>query len=134
MKELNLETFVTNFRRERIVLVTIMSMNDEQIERLGVTAIGDRVRLRAACRDFEDGSTGVSSDGGRSVATTSARGRPSAERIREERMRLFNPKADQFSIQKQENSTGTNMDCSVCLLSRQVSMQNTIGRREANLT
>lgn len=92
MKELNLETLVTNFRRERIVPVTIMSMNDEQIERLGVTAIGDRVRLRAACRGFEDGSTGVSSDGDRSVATTSARGRPSAEGIREERMRLFNPR------------------------------------------
>ena len=79
MKELNLETLVTNFRRERIVPVTIMSMNDEQIERLEVTAIGDRFRLSAACRDFEDGSAGVSSDGGRSVATTSARGRPSAE-------------------------------------------------------
>ena len=73
LKELSLETLVTNFRRERIVPVTITSMNDEQIERLGVTAIGDRVRLRAACRDFEDGSAGVSSDGGRSVATTSAR-------------------------------------------------------------
>ena len=81
---LNLEMLVTNFRRERIVPVTIVSMNDEQIEQLGVTAIGDRVRLRAACRDFKEGSAGVSSEGGRSVATTSARGRSLAEGICEE--------------------------------------------------
>jgi len=108
-------------------------MNDEQIERLGVSAIGDRVRLRTACRDFKEGSAGVSNDGGRSVATTSTRGRPSAEGIREERMRLFNPEAPVLNPK-----TGKLLRHEPGLFSLSTWQTgistNTIGHREANLT
>ena len=46
LTELNLETLAAVFRRERIVPTIVQSMSDEEIERLGVTAIGDRVRLK----------------------------------------------------------------------------------------
>ena len=78
LKELHLEGLGAQFTRERIVPSTILAMNDEQIERLGVTAIGDRVRLRLLCRDSDEGSTGTSA-GVASVAGA----RPSADAIRE---------------------------------------------------
>ena len=46
LTELNLETLAAVFRRKRIVPSIVQSMSDEEIERLGVTAFGDRVRLR----------------------------------------------------------------------------------------
>ena len=49
LTELNLETLAAVFRRERIVPSIVQSMSDEEIEGLGVTAIGDRVRLRELC-------------------------------------------------------------------------------------
>ena len=44
--ELNLETLAAVFRREIIVPSIVQSMSNEKIERLDVTATGDRVRLR----------------------------------------------------------------------------------------
>ena len=41
--ELNLETLAAVFQREIIVPSIVQSMSDEKIERLDVTAIGDRV-------------------------------------------------------------------------------------------
>ena len=41
--ELNLETLAAVFRREIIVPSIVQSMSNEKIERLDVTAIGDRV-------------------------------------------------------------------------------------------
>ena len=40
---LNLETLAAVFRREIIVPSIVQAMSNETIERLGVTAIGDRV-------------------------------------------------------------------------------------------
>ena len=48
--ELNLETLAAVFRREITVPSTVQSMSNEKIERLDVTAIGDRVRLRELCK------------------------------------------------------------------------------------
>ena len=69
-------------------------MSDEEIERLGVTAIGDRVRLRELCKE-DEGNSSRSSFGSRSVgsASTSRNGDvPLADAVLEERMRLFNPR------------------------------------------
>ena len=41
--ELNLETLAAVFQREIIVPSIVQSMNNEKIERLDVTATGDRV-------------------------------------------------------------------------------------------
>ena len=41
--ELNLETLSAVFRREIIVPLIVQSTSNEKIERLDVTAIGDRV-------------------------------------------------------------------------------------------
>jgi len=43
LKELQLKVLGARLRRERIAPSTILAMTDEQIERLGVSAIGDRV-------------------------------------------------------------------------------------------
>ena len=47
--ELNLETLAAVFQRETIVPSIVQSMINEIIERLDVTATGDRVRLRELC-------------------------------------------------------------------------------------
>ena len=51
--ELNLETLAAVFRREIIVPSIFQSMSNEKIERLVVTASGDRVRLLELCKDDE---------------------------------------------------------------------------------
>ena len=48
--ELKLETLAAVFRQEIIVPSIVQSMSNEKIERLDVTAIGDRVRLRELCK------------------------------------------------------------------------------------
>ena len=44
--ELNLATLAAVFREEIIVPSIVQSMSNEKIERLDVTAIGDRIQLR----------------------------------------------------------------------------------------
>ena len=46
LTELNLETLAAVFPREIIVPSIVRSRSNEKIEQTGVTAIGDRVRLR----------------------------------------------------------------------------------------
>ena len=52
--ELNLAKLAAVFRREIIVPLIVQSMSNEKIERLDVTAIGDRVRLRELCKEDEE--------------------------------------------------------------------------------
>ena len=54
LTELNLETLATVFRREIIVPLIVQSMSNENVERLGVATIGDRVRLRELCKENEE--------------------------------------------------------------------------------
>ena len=94
--ELNLETLAAVFRREIIVPSIVQSMSNEKIERLDVTAIGDRVRLRELCKEDEENNS-------RSLFGSQS-GSPSTNRtgdVREERMRLFNsrgPRSQSKSI------------------------------------
>ena len=58
------------FRREKIVPLIVQSMSNEKIERIGVAAIGDRVRLRELCKEDEEKNS-RSSFGSRSVRSPS---------------------------------------------------------------
>ena len=55
--QLNLETLAAVFRREIIVPSIVQSMSDEKIEPLGVTVIGDQVRLRELCKGDEENNS-----------------------------------------------------------------------------
>ena len=65
--ELNLETLAAVSRRKIIVPSIVQSINNEKIERLDVTATGDRVRLRELCKEDEENNSrssfGSRSDG-----------------------------------------------------------------------
>lgn len=60
MSELHSKSMVAQSRREWIVSSVILALTEKQVERLGVSAIGDRVRLRLLCRNFEENSAGTS--------------------------------------------------------------------------
>ena len=70
LTELNLVTLAAEFQGELIVPSIVQSMSNEKIERLGVTAIGDRVRLRELCKEDEENNS-RSSFGSRSVGSPS---------------------------------------------------------------
>ena len=77
LTELNLETLAAVFQGEIILPSIVQSMSNEKIERLGVTAIGDRVRLRELCKEDEENNS-RSLFGSRSVGSpsTSRTGEP----------------------------------------------------------
>ena len=70
LTELNLETLAAVFQGEIILPLIVQSMSNEKIERLGVTAIGDRVRLRELCKEDEENNS-RSLFGSRSVGSPS---------------------------------------------------------------
>jgi len=70
LTELNLETLAAVFQGEIIVPSIVQSMSDEKIKRLGVTAIGDRVRLCELCKEDEENNS-RSLIGSRSVGSPS---------------------------------------------------------------
>ena len=57
LTEENLQTLAAVFRQEIIVPSIVQSMSNEKIERLGVTAIGDPVRLRELCKEDEQNNS-----------------------------------------------------------------------------
>ena len=79
LRELNLGTLVDRFDAEKIDPYNVISASDSELTRLGVSTIGDRIRLRDLCSwaveraDFEVPSVSTS-------------------RYREERLALFNPR------------------------------------------
>ena len=70
LTELNLEMLAAVFRQEMIVPSIVQSMSNEKIERLDVTATGDRGRLRELCKEDEENNS-RSSLGSRSVGSPS---------------------------------------------------------------
>ena len=67
-RELNLATLAAVFRQEMIVPLIVQSMSNEKIERLDVTVIGGRVRLRELCKEDEENNS-RSSFGSQSVGS-----------------------------------------------------------------
>ena len=70
LMQLNLETLAAVFRRETIVPSIVQPMSNEKLEQLGVTAIGDRVRLREICKEDKENNS-RSSLGSRRVGSPS---------------------------------------------------------------
>ena len=73
LTELTLQMLAAVFRREIIVPLIVQSMSTEKIEGLGVTAIGDRVRLRELCKQDEENKS-------RSLFGSQSVGSPSTSR------------------------------------------------------
>ena len=72
LTELNLEMLAAVFRGEIIVPSIVQSTSNEKIVQLGVTAMGDRVRLRELCKEDEENNS-RSSFGSRSLGSLSTR-------------------------------------------------------------
>ena len=117
LEEAGLSTLLTRFNEERIEPELIVAMTDAELTRLGVTTIGDRVRLRSVCRKKKDinneriestSSTNVlPPSNSYPVASSSASLAnsshvPSAASIALERARLFNPRHAMNSSRKRK--------------------------------
>lgn len=50
LQELHMNALINTFSEEKVDLETLISCSDEELSRLGVTTIGDRIRLKDACR------------------------------------------------------------------------------------
>ena len=74
LKELHLESLIPHFLAERIEPANVAALSDEELCRVGVTTIGDRLRLRDLCAVAEKDRTRESV----------------ASNVLQERMALFN--------------------------------------------
>ena len=57
LKELHLESLIPHFLAERIEPANVAALSDEELCRVGVTTIGDRLRLRDLCAVAEKDRT-----------------------------------------------------------------------------
>ena len=87
LSRLGLVGILQRFIDERMDCPVIMTATDQDLIRLGVNTIGDRVRLREACRRRYHYS---SSQGPGSSASTT--GSSLSSTVRDERSRLFSPR------------------------------------------
>ena len=81
LQKLNLGIQVEKFEQERIDPQVILASSDNELVRLGICTIGDRVRLRELCRASVESDNQSSSDQEKSVAS----------RVANERNLLFAP-------------------------------------------
>ena len=77
-------TVLGRFQAQRMEPETTMAASDQELVRLGVSTIGDRIRLRDACkRKIEEPST---------ASTSSASSSSQVSAARQERLAIFNPR------------------------------------------
>ena len=77
LQSLNLGTLYARFQEQRIEPETLLAASDQELVRLGISTIGDRIRIRDACKKkLEENHTATSQ----------------ATAVREERRSLFNPR------------------------------------------
>jgi hypothetical protein len=86
LNKLQLGNLVDKFKAERIEIQTVLSATDEELVRLGVVALGDRVRLREICRKTENSSS-LQLQGSQSSSTSSSQSL--AAPVIQERSHLF---------------------------------------------
>jgi hypothetical protein len=119
LEEAGLSSLLQRFKDERIESEFIVAMTDEELTRLGVTMIGDRVRLCAVCRKKKDltetestSSTNVvQPSNSYPVASSSAphassSSVSSAASIALERARLFNPRHNSRNSSRKRKASG----------------------------
>lgn len=121
LEELGLGTLTERFKEERIEPDIVLAMTDGELTRLGISTMGDRIRLRRTCRVSTSiqsteqsnlNSAGVesssNSSGGTSTASNggSSAG-PSLAFVASERSRLFNPRHSRTaSSSRKRKATG----------------------------
>ena len=88
LKELHLESLISHFLAERIEPANVAALSDEELCRVGVTAIGDRLRLRDLCAVAEKDRTRESV----------------ASNVLQERMALFNGRNSRRADRKKKDS------------------------------
>ena len=83
LESMGLSTLLERFVEENIEPETVLSLSENALIRLGVSTMGDRVRLLVLCRSAKDRTAGTSPSA--SAAT------PARQQVREERTLLFQP-------------------------------------------
>ena len=83
LESLGLSTLLERFVEEKIEPETVLSLSENALIRLGVSTMGDRVRLLDLCRSAKDRTAGTSP----SVSAAT----PARLQVREERTLLFQP-------------------------------------------
>ena len=78
LQSLDLGNLSDRFRAERVELKTVIAATDQELIRLGVATIGDRIRLRGACE--------------KTVSETESTTSSQSNTVREERLALFAPR------------------------------------------
>ena len=77
LRSLGMETILGRFQAQRMEPQTTLAASDQELIRLGVSTIGERIRLRDACKRKVDECTTSTSQ---------------ASAAREERLSIFNPR------------------------------------------
>ena len=122
LEEAGLSTSLSRFNEERIEPELIIAMTDAELTRLGVTTIGDRVRLRNVCRKKKDISTenegaskadigspsSLDAAASSSVSLAGSSDVCSAASVAMKRARLFNPRYSKNSSRKRKATLGSN--------------------------
>ena len=122
LEEAGLSTLLPRFNNERIEPELIVAMTDAELTQLGVTTIGDRVRLPSICRkkevtNTENESTSStnavapsSSDAvaSSSVSLAGSSNVVSAASVAMQHTRLFNPRYSRNSSRKRKAMVGAN--------------------------
>ena len=130
LEDAGLSTLTERFREERIDPQIVIAMSDVELARLGVTTIGDRIRLRSACRGKKDTANPISDrNSDRENNTLSPDGttlssNSTAATVASERARLYNPRHSRVPDRKRKASqnSGRTWTAQVfCLADRQQS-------------
>ena len=123
LEVLGLGTLKHRFAEERIEPEIVIAMTDGELTRLGVSTMGDRIRLRQSCRASAStqstaGQSNLNSEGTESSANSS--GGPSPALVASERSRLFNPRHSRTTSRKRKASRGRTWTVQIlCLADRQ---------------
>ncbi len=99
-----LVTLLERFKEERIEPELVLAMTDAELTRLGVTTIGDRVRLRAVCKDRKDSNPETTSPSSSTAVSSRSNPVSSTASIAAECARLFNPRHARGKARKRKAS------------------------------
>jgi hypothetical protein len=134
LEVLGLGTLKHRFAEERIEPEIVIAMSDGELTRLGVSTMGDRIRLRQRCRASADsastqctaGQSTLNSEDTELSGNSSAG--PSLSSIASERSRLFNPRHSSATSRKRKVSRGRTWTVQmICLADRlQTKIPNSI--------
>ena len=67
LQRLNMGTLIEKFKEQRMDPSAVLSSSDGELARLGVSTIGDRVRLRELCKEEESNGQQLQQDFSRRV-------------------------------------------------------------------